>query len=558
MRGATTIFCALGCLFAFLGGPTTALAVQPPLDETYVKPASGTWWGGIFRRYFRDDRFGKSYALVIGVGDYVKDWRKLEAPPTDARRVRDFLIKDAGFDYVVTLTDSKATEARIEQVMEEVFPELVGRNDRFLFYYSGHGTQRPLENGGFMGYLPLRISGKKSFASMIAMTEIERWDRLLGKAKQALFVLDSCFSGLAGIEVKGDAWEEKTVERLAQYGHHLITAGTAGEVSVASTALGGGSLFTDSFLKAVSGKGDARSEFPTDGVVSLKELMTYIGRRIDFEATRLKRAHPGRREIRMSPQIRDLQQNAGEFFFITADFKKKKAGPRRVSGFKHGLPQVATKGQVTEGLSPTPPPDPAAIELEFWRSVKDSTNPAMLEEFLRQFPYSRFSGLARLKLKELKGGHVASRRLPTTKLGRHRAIPEVYRPSRPLPVITDEQSVSGVVAILAGSIGASRLGTLRAISNKIKTGLSGEEAAQILKGIEPYRSEGAKYLSAKLVALSGADAVTILARSIGASRLRTLRAISNKIKTGLSGKEVAQILEGIEPYRSEATSLLFK
>ena len=43
------------------------------------------------------------------------------------------------------------------------------------------------------------------------------------------------------------------------------------------------------------------------------------------------------------------------------------------------------------------------IELEFWQSIKDSNDPDMYREYLRQFPSGVYSGLAKLKIKKLGG-----------------------------------------------------------------------------------------------------------------------------------------------------------
>ncbi len=42
-------------------------------------------------------------------------------------------------------------------------------------------------------------------------------------------------------------------------------------------------------------------------------------------------------------------------------------------------------------------------ELEFWRTIKDSNEPDMYREYLRQFPGGLYAGLARLKIKKLGG-----------------------------------------------------------------------------------------------------------------------------------------------------------
>ena len=71
------------------------------IDETYVKPGGGSWGADWFKPMFHGDEFGKSYAVVVGIGDY-DAYPRPEAPAKDAARVRDFLIQDAGFDEVVT------------------------------------------------------------------------------------------------------------------------------------------------------------------------------------------------------------------------------------------------------------------------------------------------------------------------------------------------------------------------------------------------------------------------------------------------------------------------
>ena len=287
-----------------------ATAEDHDLDETFERseglPCS---WGSSIERLFGLKNFACSYALVVGVGDY-EHWNNLEAPLADARRVRDYLIEEAGFDYVVVLTNAKATRERIEELMLEFFPDRLGDKDRFLFYFSGHGTQRETGRGNVKGYLPLQDSREKGYAKMISMDDLQDWSDLLGHARQALFVLDSCFSGLAGVQRKSPL-RKKTLERLSQYGHHLITAGTENEVSIASLNDWGGSLFTDAFLRGAAGAADTGTdEHPKDGIVSLKELSIHVGKRIDAASTRY--------EFKMSPQIADLQGgNAGEFFFVT-------------------------------------------------------------------------------------------------------------------------------------------------------------------------------------------------------------------------------------------------
>ncbi|MBN2092240.1 DUF1566 domain-containing protein [candidate division KSB1 bacterium] len=325
------------------------------IEQIYQRPEKKSW-GQLYNWALGRSEFNKSYALVIGIGDYQKDWPDLEASSRDAERIRDFLIQDEGFDYVITLTNSKATKQKINKLMEETFPKILGEKDRFFFYLSGHGTQR-IKGEIISGYLVLSNCGKEDYAEMISMDDISRWDRWLYQTRHVLFMLDCCFSGLAGQQHKA-ALIDKKLERLSQYAHHLITAGTANESSVASLANWQGSLFTDAFLKAVSGRGDLSSaDYGTDGVVCLKEFMKYVDDRIDDESVKLKNRNPLAKGVKMSPQISDLQESEGEFFFITKKYKNQKLQNYSDAPLNYGWP-IERKGPIETIIPPKSEPEP--------------------------------------------------------------------------------------------------------------------------------------------------------------------------------------------------------
>jgi len=332
------IISAIILSFLLSVSPVNLFAQEPKTDiQELYKKQGDIVWGDIFEWTFNRKEFRKSYALIIGIGDYQKGWQNLEAPYYDAVRVKNYLINDAGFDYVATLTNAEATKDNINKFMEEIFSNLLKDNDRFFFYYSGHSTQRLINNTLF-GYLPMQNSGLDTYGDMISMSDIEYWDKLISRAKHALFVLDCCFSGLAGVQMKSPLRKRK-LARLSQKAHYLITAGTENEESVADLKRWGGSLFTDAFLKGVSGNADMNSkDFPSDGIISLKELMEYIGSQIDYESTLLKSNNFLSKEIKMSPQMSKLQHSDGEFFFISKYFKNQKVGEIQDKKLIYGWP----------------------------------------------------------------------------------------------------------------------------------------------------------------------------------------------------------------------------
>jgi len=189
-------------------------------------------------------------------------------------------------------------------------PKEVGENDRFIFYYSGHGTQRELFNGP-RGYLPMIDSSKDDWSTMINMVDIEQWSNNIGQSRHSLFVLDSCFSGLAGVESKGSELSNVYLDDLLKPGHFLITAGSQGQESYASLKQWGGSLFTDAFLKGIGGAADSGSkEFPADGIITVTKLYDYIRNRVSKERDRI-------RQIDQTPLLSDLTpKSLGEIFFF--------------------------------------------------------------------------------------------------------------------------------------------------------------------------------------------------------------------------------------------------
>jgi Caspase domain len=276
---------------------------RPDIDCEYVKSDNGVWFSQLYKRLFQRDDFGRSVALVVGIGAY-DSYPLLSVPVNDALRMREFLVNEAGFDRVVVLTDAAASSDRINKLLETDLPNSLGEHDRFLFYFSGHGDTRNLGGDKKRGYLVLKPAPDKGWDKMIDMQRLHHYAENFGLARHVLFVFDACFSGFAGFQLKGNSGDPM-IDRLSQPAHQMITAGTEDEESYSTEQ---GSLFTSVFLAA------ARDEYGEvkDGVISMDEIMPRIRDRLDFKRQELGDT------VKMTPQnwrIR-TENNAGEFFFI--------------------------------------------------------------------------------------------------------------------------------------------------------------------------------------------------------------------------------------------------
>lgn len=164
-----SLFRAIIVTLICLSTPLVALADSGVL-EVYEKQASSNFGAKLFSIFQRPVAFDKSYAVIIGVGKY-NSFPQLDAPSSDAIRVRDFLRDEADFDYIVTMTDEKATRENIEKYMENIIPSRIKSNDRFFilllgtwYYASIHRQQTRLSRfvgigEGSMGYHDSYASG---------------------------------------------------------------------------------------------------------------------------------------------------------------------------------------------------------------------------------------------------------------------------------------------------------------------------------------------------------------------------------------------------------------
>jgi hypothetical protein len=56
--------------------------------------------------------------------------------------------------------------------------------------------------------------------------------------------------------------------------------------------------------------------------------------------------------------------------------------------------------------------DPSAVEVLFWETIRNSTNPADFEEYLKQYPNGKFAGLARIRAQAKPSGPVPAAAQP--------------------------------------------------------------------------------------------------------------------------------------------------
>jgi formylglycine-generating enzyme required for sulfatase activity len=256
------------------------------------------------------DIYKRSRALVIGIDGY-RALPKLRSAVADAQAVRRILLAQ-GFEVDVLL-DAEATAVSIRTKLGDTYPREMGKDDRFIVYFAGHGVTTG-ESQDPMGYLmPQDADGERPVATGISMEEVQRWFSRYS-AKHVMFVADTCYSGLA-LSSRSTSLPSNTPNYLRRVTKESVrfalVAGASTEEAFESHGHG---LFTGVLLEGLGGAADHDS----NGFITSAELATFVVPRVSEAAIQLfNRAQ--------TPQYGRV--GGGEFVFVNPSVTPKAPAP---------------------------------------------------------------------------------------------------------------------------------------------------------------------------------------------------------------------------------------
>ncbi len=271
------------------------------------------------------DMFHNSYALVVGIDTYPSsDWPSLEYARSDAVSVAEYLARQ-GFD-VKTFLDEEATRENIVNYLENEIAQFIGSNDRFVFFFAGHGHTEYFSEGRTRGYI-VPYDGGSTSSTYLSMSRLRDISDILGIARHQLFVMDSCYGGRLGSRGQRNALDPRIPEYIDEItkrkARQILTAGGATQ-QVQDVGPDGHSVFTGELLKALDqGFGDTNG----DGFISFYELSGYVLRAA---------SRPNQ-----TPGVDYLDGHGqGEFVFVNPVHTQSS----QESQWSPGLPHSATRG----------------------------------------------------------------------------------------------------------------------------------------------------------------------------------------------------------------------
>lgn len=181
--------------------------------------------------------YEKSWAVIIGINAY-NEFSNLEYAVNDAEAMSSRL-KRMGFQ-VIMLLDAEATKANILDLLQRQMPQQVGKNDRLVIFYAGHGAAGVLPNGEEVGFIiptdgKARIDGKgltidggrievdeyQSFAERANFLSVDAIREIsdAAPAKHVFYIIDGCYSGFLDPAVYAGGLRAQRMDTVALEGN---------------------------------------------------------------------------------------------------------------------------------------------------------------------------------------------------------------------------------------------------------------------------------------------------------------------------------------------------
>jgi uncharacterized caspase-like protein len=314
-------------------------------------------------------RADKRVAFVVGNGAY-RNVATLPNPPVDAAAMAATL-RNVGFDVVegVNLTRDGMTEKLLD------FGQRAQGSDITLFYYAGHG----IAINGVNYLLPVDADVKSEMdVKLGAAINVDlTLDQTMADAKVKLVFLDACRDNPFAARIRSASTRSVNVQAgLAEM--------KSGEGTLIAFATGPGQTALDGDTGKNSPFTRALIAHITRPGVEIQQAMTEV-------------------RAQVSEETKKRQLPWGHTDLIGSVYLNPAAPPKEMPPAAAAAPGGATT-PAAPAVASTVTGSSSEVEVEFWRSVKDSNKPEELNAYLSSYPNGQFKSLALARIAALENG----------------------------------------------------------------------------------------------------------------------------------------------------------
>jgi len=306
----------------------------------------------------------KRVAFVVGNAAY-RNVPQLPNPAIDAKAIAA-VLRNVGFDVVegTNLTRDKMTEKLLD------FGKRAEGADIAVFFYAGHGIA--VNNVNYLLPIDADLKSEMDVKLGAAINVDLTLEQTMADAKVKLVFLDACrdnpfaarirsAKATRSVSVNSGLAEMKSGEGT------LIAFATGPGQTALDGDVGNHSPFTRALISNIAKPG-----------VEIQQAMTRVRAQVNEETNKnqLPWGHTNLTgEVYLNPQA------------ASADTPAESSGTPAATTLASAAPATAT-----------------AMEVEFWRSVKDSNKPEELNAYLTSYPNGAFKALALGRIAKLQDG----------------------------------------------------------------------------------------------------------------------------------------------------------
>ncbi len=331
----------------------------------------------------------KRWALVIGVDKYQDPQiSPLKGSDNDARLIADALVRYAGFprDQVILLSTDQPAERQPTRV--NILRRLsnlstaVPKDGLLLVSFAGHGMER--SGQAFLLPSDAQISDQISFLeeTAISMNRVKERIKETGVG-QVVVLLDACRNDPGG---RADAINPLSSAYTNAFNFDVRNREVQAFATVYATGIG---------QRAYEYTEKKQGYFSWAVVEGLKGG-----------------AANDRGEVTLSQLVKYVQDTVPKRLAIDLGSTKQQRPFAMIEGYRADELVVAVTNSASNAASASTPGmtmvDPAAIELSFWDSIKNSTNPDDFKAYLDKYPDGQFAALAKSRAQPTRTAAPAS------------------------------------------------------------------------------------------------------------------------------------------------------
>jgi uncharacterized caspase-like protein len=248
---------------------------------------------------YRNIKFGKYYALVIGNNNY-QALTDLKTAVNDAETLVDVLQRRYDVDTTLLLNGNRY---QILSALNEMRSKLTSA-DNLLIFYAGHGVLDEVNMRGHWLPVDAEADNTANWISNISITDILN----VMPAKQILVISDSCYSGTLTRSATPRLTVGKTQQQRLNWVRELtskrarMVMTSGGLKPVLDSGGGDHSVFSKALLEVLEGN---------DNVLEGQRLHKEVAAKVAYAAAQI-----GFEQLPEYSPIRFAGHESGEFFFV--------------------------------------------------------------------------------------------------------------------------------------------------------------------------------------------------------------------------------------------------